>query len=199
MTRDFKATPAAAPRVQRGRRGSCGFWFLTGTVLGGLGVGGAWLLQDWIPPPADAQAARSEAPPAAKPRIDFNFYNILPEMEVVVPENELAEHAKAAKPPAQPPGPKTPEPPAAKSEPAVDGGKSYILQVASYRTAADAERLKAKLARLGIQAQVQRITVNNKDTYHRVRAGPFSGKDAVNQARTLLNKNGLDSVAVKLK
>lgn len=205
MTRDYKTT--AAPRAQRGRRGSCGFWFLTGTLLGGLGVGLAWLLQDWIPPPADAPAARSETQPAAKPR--FDFYNILPEMEVVVPDNELAEQAqgaKAAKPPAQPPakpdqppGPKTPDQQAAKSEPATDDGKSYLLQVASYRTAADAERLKAKLALLGIQAQIQRITINNKDTYHRVRAGPFSGKDAVNQARTLLNKNGLESVAVKLK
>jgi len=73
------------------------------------------------------------------------------------------------------------------------------LQVASYRTVADAERLKARLALLGMQAQIQQVTVNGKDTYHRVRTGPYKGKESVNEARALLTRNGLESIAIKLK
>ena len=76
---------------------------------------------------------------------------------------------------------------------------SYLLQVASFRTAADAERLKAQLALKGIKAQVQQVTINGKDTYHRVRAGPYQGTQAVNQARSQLASNGFEPIAIKVK
>ena len=122
--------------------------------------------------PAAPATAAAEQRPSAKPR--FDFYNILPEMEVVVPDEELV-----GKPPVIPPKPLSPqkEEPATKAAEAVEektasapipaaSGNSYLLQVASFRTVADAERLKARLALLGIQAQIQQVTVNGKDTYH---------------------------------
>jgi cell division protein FtsN len=71
--------------------------------------------------------------------------------------------------------------------------------VASLKNPADAERLKAKLALLGVQAQIQRVTINGRDTYHRVRAGPYRGREAVNRARTQLARNGMESITIKLK
>jgi cell division protein FtsN len=71
--------------------------------------------------------------------------------------------------------------------------------VASFRAHSDAERVKAQLALLGIHAQIQRVTINDKDTYHRVRAGPFRSKQALNQARTLLSSNGFQAVPIKLR
>ena len=47
--------------------------------------------------------------------------------------------------------------------------------------------------------QIQKVTIDNKDTYHRVRAGPYRGKESTNQARALLTRNGLESIAIKLK
>ena len=72
------------------------------------------------------------------------------------------------------------------------------MQVASFRKASDAERLKAKLALLGVQARIQRVTVNGKG-YHRVRTGPYKGKQEVNKTRALLSSKGFDSIAIKLK
>jgi cell division protein FtsN len=72
------------------------------------------------------------------------------------------------------------------------------VQVASFRQSSDAERLKAKLALLGVQASVQQVTVNGK-AYFRVRSGPYKGRQQVNQTRSLLSSNGLDSIAIKLK
>jgi cell division protein FtsN len=131
-------------------------------------------------------------------------------MEVVVPDEELR---TAALPPPKPLAPtkqreqeKPAKPKQRKPEPAAKPEKSaqatdgtaYLVQVGSFRQPADAERLKAKLALLGIQARIQRVTVNGK-TYHRVRAGPFMGKQEVNKTRSLLSGKGLESITVKLK
>lgn len=205
-TRDYKARERN--KSHRGRRGGSGFfWFVTGAVFGGFGVGIAWMFQDRLPDGTTPSAqTRAESP--AKPR--FDFHHILPEMEVVVSDEELS--APAALPPPKPPQqekeqpresqkpqpqqaakPKKPQAP----QHAADG-TSYLVQVASFRKAPDAERLKAKLALLGVQAQIQQVTVNGK-AYHRVRAGPYKGKQEVNKTRALLSSNGLESIAVKLK
>ena len=208
-TRDYKAREKT--RSNRGRRGGSGFfWFVTGAVFGGFGVGLAWMLQDRLPP-RDVPTAQTAPQPPAKPR--FDFHQILPEMEVVVSDEELSvappiEPTPPAKPPQQKEAakPKQPEPkqaakpkqPTPKEKPAAADGASYLVQIASFRQASDAERLKAKLALLGVQAKLQQVTVNGK-AYHRVRAGPYKGKQKVNKTRSMLSSNGLDSIAIKVK
>ena len=96
-----------------------------------------------------------------KPRYDF--FTVLPEMEVVVPEQELSRKADKADPAHQ-----------------YDSRKpriNYILQAGSFRNATDAEQMKARLALLGSMATVQKVTVNGQ-TWHRVRIGPFQGARA---------------------
>jgi len=78
------------------------------------------------------------------------------------------------------------------------GGASYLVQVASLRKASDAEQLKAKLALLGIRSNIQRVTIEGKD-YHRVRIGPYRGRQEMNQTRALLSSNGLQGMAIRLK
>lgn len=200
-TRDYKARERT--KSHRGRRGSSGFfWFVTGAVCGGFGVGLGWMLQDRLPT-TGAPNPESEARAPTKPR--FDFHQILPELEVLVPDEELSTAAlPPPKPPTRPPqkqkemrpdSPQTakPETPA----PAADG-TSYLVQIASFRQSSDAERLKAKLALLGIHAGVQQVTVNGK-AYHRVRAGPFKGKQEVNKTRALLSSKGLEGITIKLK
>jgi cell division protein FtsN len=205
-TRDYKTRERN--RSTRGRRGCSGFfWFITGAVLGGFGVGLAWMLQERLPT-ATRPNPRNEASAPTKPR--FDFHQILPEMEVLVPDEELsttsrhppgppaaAQQQKVVKP--AKPGPAISET-ATKPEkrPSATDATSYLVQVGSFGNSADAERVKAKLALLGVQARIQRVTVNGKP-YHRVRAGPFQGKQQVNKTRALLSSRGLESITIRLK
>jgi len=187
-TKEYKTIER--PRPRHARCGGSGFfWFVTGAVVGAFGVGLAWTLHDRTPPPA-ASSPRTQAKPAIKPH--FTFHQLLPKMEVLVPDEEL----NATAPSLPPKSWKT----AKAGQPArfAGDGASYLLQIASLRKASDAERLKARLALLGIRANIQRVTVNGKG-YHRVRTGPYQGRQEVNKTRALLSSNGMDSMAVKLK
>jgi cell division protein FtsN len=123
----------------------------------------------------DTRAVRKDTqdviPPPPKPV--FNFYETLPEMEVVVPEIEVVIPEQAIK---------------GKAESGVKQVKQpgkYALQVGSFRGAEQADRF-------------QTVTINNTDTYHRVRIGPFKDLDALNKARSRLNKQGIENKLIKI-
>jgi cell division protein FtsN len=122
-------------------------------------------------------------PEAPKPR--FDFYTILPEMEVVVPEPE--EQLQAAP---------------AGAAPVVDAASpstgSYMLQMGSFRKYTDADRLKASLALVGIEAEIQKVTVNNGEIFHRVRSGPYT-RDQANTLRNRLKENRISSLIIRMK
>ena len=194
MPRDYKAR--ANPRPAR-RPTPCWVWFSVGVLLGafgfalawlklGSGAGGTQLVVPGLQPPAPRpQATRQpEAEPANRPR--FDFYTILPEMEVVVPKDEPTT--------APPPQRDTPSP-----EPSAAARESYILQVGSFRRHSDADRLKARLALMGIEASIQKVTIDNKDTYHRVRSGPYRNRQDLDRVRSQLKREGIESVAIKLQ
>ena len=73
---------------------------------------------------------------------------------------------------------------------------SYILQVGSFQARPDAEQMKAKLALLGMVAQIQTVAVN-ETTWHRVRVGPVSGARQADEMRRLLADNGIDSLVLR--
>ena len=75
-----------------------------------------------------------------------------------------------------------------------DSGRSVKLQAGSFGSKEQAEAQRAKLALLGISAQVESAQVNGKPV-HRVRTGRMNeGKAA--QVRKQLSNNGIDSIAV---
>ncbi len=127
-----------------------------------------------------APAAVIEEQPAAPPKPRFDFYNLLPEMEVIVPEQEVQ-------------GAPTPE-----GVRQVEQPGTYLLQAGSFRTREQADQLRARLALLGVETDVQTVTVNNKQTWHRVRVGPFHNLRDLNTARSLLKKNGIDAILIRL-
>jgi cell division protein FtsN len=168
-------------------------WLLAGVLIG---LGLAWYLwsKGFIPQPQANSIATEEsteqigpvdtdevAPAATEPRKSpYDFFTVLPEMEVVVPEQELSAKSRPAETPANP---------------ATDTG-SYLLQVGSFRENSDAEQFKARLALLGVAAQIQSVTVNDA-TWHRVRVGPVRGVQAADEMRTKLAKNGIESLVMK--
>ncbi len=136
----------------------------------------------------DTRDVRKEAqdiiPPPPKPV--FNFYETLPEMEVVVPEIEVVIPEQAIK---------------GKAESGVKQVKqpgNYALQVGSFRGAEQADRFKAELVLQGFEVTVQTVTINNTDTYHRVRIGPFKDLEALNKARSRLNKQGIENKLIRI-
>lgn len=118
----------------------------------------------------------SEASSAQKPR--FDFYTILPELEIAIPEEDLIPSKK----------------PSVTQQAAGD----YILQVGSFKQSEQADQLKARLALQGIEASIQSVAINS-DTWHRVRIGPINDLSTLNQVRKRLQKNGIASIVVKNK
>lgn len=129
------------------------------------------------PEPPQPIKELSEDKPKAEEKPRFEFYTILPEMEVVVPDSDRE---------------------LAKLQPnRLATGESYVLQVASFRSLGDADRLKANLALLGIETKIETVTANN-ETWHRVRLGPYRDMAAVEEARARLEENQVTAVLLKV-
>ena len=201
MTKDYRR---GAPPRRRGvqRRGTCAFWFLLGGMLGAFAVGYAWMTQEPAMPEGGTTAtAPRPAPEPARERT-FDFYSLLPEEEVVIP----ADADTAPESPPLPPTPAKPEQdamarsqaPSAPSTPAAPAGGSgdYRIQVGSFRKSADAERLKAKLALLGIQTGIETVTIDSGQTYHRVRTGAYS-RERAESLQAQLEREGLESMMMR--
>jgi len=112
--------------------------------------------------PDTGQAELAEPHPATR----FDFYDMLPQFEVVIPEVDATASADVEATAVETPG-------------------SYVLQAGSFRTLADADRMQANLALLGIESRVQRVAID-EDIYHRVRVGPTENLDELNQIRRRL-------------
>lgn len=91
---------------------------------------------------------------------------------------------------------RTPAPSAAPSTPKPVSSGSYLLQAGAFRTANDAESLRARIILLGLPAVVQRAEVNGAQV-NRVRVGPFSRLDDMNRARSQLGENKIESAVVR--
>lgn len=117
----------------------------------------------------------------------FEFYTILPEMEVQVPEHEV------------------------KSSPRSEAGETnhslhksvdrtaYVLQVGSFRRHQDADRLKAELALIGLRADIQVVSIGGEDTWHRVRLGPYKDLRILDETRDRLSEHNLQAIVLKEK
>jgi cell division protein FtsN len=182
---------------------------LVGMVIGvGMAAGLAWYITKSpspfvqkepvvIKPPAVAAkpAAAGTAVPDAqsatatsgvsegKPR--FEFYKVLT-------DKQDATTAAPAKPAdkTQPAKPRTEDGKQAASE-------TYFLQAGSFSNAEDAEKLKARLAMLGVEASIQAVAIPDKGMWHRVRSGPYKNAGEMSGARNLLKQNGVDATPIR--
>ncbi|BCR04088.1 hypothetical protein DESUT3_11570 [Desulfuromonas versatilis] len=148
-------------------------------------------------PPAEAAAA-AEAPAPAAEKGALTFFDTLPKGEQTPlgsginrpPETKPAEEAPAAaatgSQPAKAetrPAPavvETPSAPAA-AMPAASAQGAYVVQVASFKDAADAQGLSGKLVAKGYQAFTQQADLGDKGVWHRVMVGPFADSQAAGQ------------------
>ena len=197
-----------ATRGGNGTQKPAWLWVLVGIVIG-VGLMLLVLGKDWAPllrkknlpqPNPEATAPRESEPPVAeaKPKKNYDFYQVLPEAEVVIPDAELSAKAKAeqqarANPPATPANTAA-NPSATPAAPAT--AARYILQTGSYPDPKAADEAKAKLAMAGFVAQVQPVTINGK-TWHRVRLGPYASASELEAAKRALTDSGISAIALK--
>lgn len=122
------------------------------------------------------------APSAAsgKPATDrFDFYTMLPELGG---DQKAAQNAK----PAEATAPATVQP-----------AKGSYLQVGAFQNETDADNLKAKLALLGVEANIQTSEVSGKGVMHRVRVGPLASAEDIDRVRAQLRVNGIEPALIK--
>jgi len=170
---------------KRSRRGSDSFSGWTGLAIGlaaGIAIGIAIYLLDQpagepeAEPPAPASTRETEAP--AQPETRYDFYEMLPNFEVVVPEKEADVR---------------------RDQPTTELRKegAYVLQVGSYKDFKEADRVRAQLALQGIESKVQRVSVDN-DTWHRVRVGPITDLNELNRVRERLREAEMDVLVIRV-
>jgi cell division protein FtsN len=186
-TRDFKRTSRRTP-VDLNRLRDMGIGLLAGVVLAsGLFIyksDAQKAAEPDSPRPQPQQRASSGAETeAAAAGADageqrYDFYDMLPNFEVVVPEKDRDVKVDQTAARIERPG-------------------VYVLQAGSYRNVPDAERVRAQLNLQGIDAKVQRVAVDN-DVWHRVRIGPISDLAELNRTRKQLQAADVDGLVIRV-
>ncbi|MEJ2604228.1 MAG: SPOR domain-containing protein [Gammaproteobacteria bacterium] len=167
-------------------------WMLFGLAIG-LSVAAAVWMKDRGEPVVEPESPRSaslreednatapeprrvETPAARESR--FDFYEMLPRFEVIVPEEE-----PEARPDNRPGVPARPG--------------TYVLQAGSFGAYEDADRMKAQLALQGIPSRIQRVSIDDR-TYHRVRIGPVSDPEELDDLRGRLRDAKIEVLMIRV-
>jgi len=172
-----------------------------------LGVVSSNVLAPKAKLPADTLSAARAGQSVSKPT--FTYEKILREAEVDISKG----------PPPPPPAPRPqPQPPQASigsldtSEPispvasedqlpppTTPSPGTYVVQVASFSRQADAERLRERLAQLGLATSIQTATLENGKMAYRVRTGGYADRAQAEQVRALLKRHGQDGMTIPIK
>jgi cell division protein FtsN len=123
-------------------------------------------------PPASAQAAE-ETPAPTDAAGGYDFYDMLPKQEVEVPDAPASTQAARS---ALPKG-------------------DITLQAGSFKRVAEAERLQARLAQYGVDAKIQRFSLQD-ETWYRVRIGPISTVEELDVVRAKLAEAEIEATPV---
>ena len=186
-TRDYKTAQRRA--LDFGRLREFGAGVLVGAVLASalfVYMGGKRLASQEAaggPRPEPHRVAADTADPTAagtgQSAEKYDFYEMLPNFEVVVPEKD--KEVKRDLP----------------ATARIERPGVYVLQAGSYRNQSDADRVRAQLALQGIDARVQRVAVD-ADVWHRVRIGPITRLEELNKLRKQLQAAEIDALVIRV-
>lgn len=150
-------------------------WLLTGLVIGLS----ATFLPSFNEKSQQNKAVVKEPPPELAPvkKRTFDFYTLLPELEVVVDKETL---------------------PASNSVNEKLSGGEYVLQVGSFKSSEEADSLKAQLALMGVETNIETVKVNTIN-WHRVRIGPSKNISQLQSTQKRLRTKNMDSILLKVR
>ncbi|MFZ1099007.1 MAG: SPOR domain-containing protein [Steroidobacteraceae bacterium] len=183
-SRDYKKSSRRS--LDLGRHRQFGYGLLVGAVLAGVTFAYLGEARHKGPEPADAPHPEPHRAAPADPDVTgdgeaskkYDFYQMLPNFEVVVPEKD--KDVKRDIPTAR-----------------IERPGVYVLQAGTYRNEADAERVARQLALQGVHAKVQRVAVDS-DVWHRVRIGPINNLDELNRVRKQLEAADVDALLIRV-
>ena len=162
-------------------------WLFTGVVLG--------LFVNFLYHLATLQAEKGGESVASAPATEtsdagddepvFDFYAVLPQMEVIVPKSDQETR------------------PTQDSDDAETlkhrHDERYLLQAGSFRNAADADKRRAALILQGYDVRVQAVKLDSGDTWHRVMVGPFDNANTMHRAQDKLVTAGIETLPIKVR
>lgn len=128
-------------------------------------------------PSQQSQAAAKSKEAKKPPEPRFDFYTILPEKEVVVPDHEIKTRTR--------------EEQVGKTKAVI-----YLLQAGSFRDYKEADKLKAQLALMGIESTIEKAQIGDT-IWNRIKIGPFKNLSRVNSIRAQLRANHIDVVVME--
>lgn len=177
-------------------------WLFTGVVAGLFIAFLFHLGQLQLDREARPATAATESKPESKPAEEsrgprFDFYAVLPQMEVIMPKGED-----------DPPRPERPSrTPPPDQERTVDDdapiahrqSEHFLLQAGSFRRSEDADRRRAELILQGMDARVQPVSLDSGDTWHRVMIGPFTNANAMHRVQDQLVSAGIETLAIRVR
>ena len=147
--------------------------------------------------PAAAQPSATTTPPPAVAENLDPIQQLLAEKEAakVEPTPVAVVKPEPAKP--EPAKPDAAKPEAAKPVTAKAPASGRYLQAGVFRNKAEVDKLKARVALLGMKSTVQSATNAKGDTLQKVLVGPFSSAEDMDDARIILGGNGVNTIPVK--
>ncbi len=237
----LKGSPFRPGRWLKGVSGSLGM-LLIGMVVGSLittlwngwrrggseiGSGIQRMMEASSTRSTEGSSAESPATVQSEPqKIHYEFFTVLPEMEMVVSESdrptpeEALDESGTAEPDSSKPtavtvaaieptptetGAVTRTPTASAKQPQTPvrtvrqtPAGSYMLQAGSFTRPAQADQQKAKIALLGLSANIQKVTIQGRGDFYRVRLGPFSDYGHMERASQRLDQENIQSIRLKV-
>ena len=187
------------PASTRSRRPIPGWFWLLAGMLAGLAVAAVLYLQGadrmgqdpgWLThgesrpaPIAPVREPPAPTPDAPAERSRFQFYELLPRDEVRIPESA----------PTAPTPPRAAPAPAPQPQARPDTGSRVLLQTGSFRQFQQADEMKARLALLGLTANIREVRIDGQ-TFHRVFVGPFDSDAQVARALERLRSENIEAL-----
>jgi len=182
MSKDFakrNAGPSRRASAPKGKQAPAWVWFIIGAICGAFAMALAFTFHG---PKAQPETATEEQKPVTNesktPKPRFDFYKLLQESEQIVPATEtIGDGEKSA---AQP-----------------ESDIEYILQVGSFPNQAEADKLRAQLILLNLDAHIESVEIHKGEVWHRVVVGPFNSQEKLATARSSLVANQYTALVLK--
>ena len=191
-------------------------------ILAFLSIGGFVMLVGYMEnyqsnklPGSESASSTQQTPATAKTATDkskpttFDFYNLLPELEKIIPDRDTGQHLEREKPKDKnTPAMASPitsattkktiaKPTAVAPEPNSVGG--YYIQAGSFKDFKAADSRRASLALIGVESRIQNADIPGRGLWYRVRIGPFLTLSEMRQTRKLLKNSNIVSIMLTVK
>ncbi|NOX07994.1 MAG: hypothetical protein GXP22_00645 [Gammaproteobacteria bacterium] len=124
-------------------------------------------------PTADSSKKKSSSNKQSN-KSRFDFYELLPEesFDLFKPDSNQADQKSSSQ---------------------------YLLQAGSFKTYAQADKLKAQLAFSGIVTTINTATTADGKTWHRVQAGPYNNQLDIDQTQQKLQAMKIEPILLRIK